>query len=143
MERPSPAPLRVLTRPSSASPPPSPSPSAPPPDGVVVVGIVGRSSDDVTQLLNRILDARVFGPGGRDHDLFSRSRDGDESGIPSPHRLSYYHEEGKGVVYVQLSYLNEGPLVDAQSDDLKAMLLMFCVSVSHLFFLGFFLLQTY
>lgn len=147
MEHASPAPLRVLARPSSAAapPPPLPSPSAPPPDGVVVVGIVGRSSDDVTQLLNRILDARVFGPGGRDRDLFSRARDGGgggESRIPEPPRLSYHYEEGKGVVYVQLSSLKEGPFADAQSDDLKAMLLMFCVSTPTLFFLGFFLSST-
>ncbi|GLJ06291.1 hypothetical protein SUGI_0035580 [Cryptomeria japonica] len=139
--------LRVLTRPSSSSTPVDSSPSipstppqssfsslqSPPPvNGVVVVGVVGRSQDDVTHLLNRLLDAHIFGSGNRDRDLFDLDQEAapeededeneKENGIKdkkfrfkasarriraawsNKKRISYYLDEEKGVVYVQYAW---------------------------------------
>ncbi|XP_020519481.1 uncharacterized protein LOC18428573 isoform X2 [Amborella trichopoda] len=132
-ERPSnPSPMRVLTRPSSSPSASSPSPSSlqPPPsislspssrDGVVVVGVVGREFDQTSQLLNRLLDANVFGSGHQDHNLCPKSEEtsareftGDESFSFSgssesgsmasewfrTRRISYFYDDEKGIVFL-------------------------------------------
>lgn len=107
----------------------SPSPA----NGVVVVGVVGRNLDDVTQLLNRLLDAHIFGSGNRDRELWNEEsneealqEEGMEEDVvkgnnridrgfdtgPSrkvaawmkKRRLSYYADEDKGIVYVQFAW---------------------------------------
>ncbi|KAH9326312.1 hypothetical protein KI387_006490, partial [Taxus chinensis] len=138
--------LRVLTRPSPSSTSTELLPSLPPPtsttvssssaqspstaNGVVVVGMVGRSQDDVTHLLNRLLDAHIFGSGNRDVDLFDLEEEAqheeevEEKGNEvkqnncrfkvsnrrttaawfKKKRISYYLDEEKGVVYVQYAW---------------------------------------
>lgn len=130
-------PISTTTPPSSAGQPSlhlfsgfqSPSPA----NGVVVVGVVGRNPDDVTQLLNRLLDAHIFGSGNRDRDLWNEEsneealqEEGMEEDVvkgssridmgfdtgPSKkvaswmkkRRLSYYADEEKGIVYVQFAW---------------------------------------
>ncbi|XP_077253188.1 uncharacterized protein LOC143892451 [Tasmannia lanceolata] len=133
-----PSPLRLssfsslpLSSSSSAS---SPSQSASPSsEGVIVVGFIGRNSDDVTYLINRILDANVFGSGNLDKHLEEKENKGS-------FRLSYYYEEEKGIVFLHfqpsssfLSGLDLGDssldsiLEENESEDLKGMLLMFSV----------------
>ncbi|CAK9139688.1 unnamed protein product [Ilex paraguariensis] len=52
------------TPPDPLNPPSSLSPSSQ--TGVVVVGFIGKRQDDVTQLINRIIDSNVFGSGNFD-----------------------------------------------------------------------------
>ncbi|XP_065004584.1 uncharacterized protein LOC135636639 [Musa acuminata AAA Group] len=134
----------------SSSPlrPPSPSPSPSNPEGVVVVGFLGsRPSTDATHLINRILDANVFGCGNLDKDLFaSRS---ESSGKVEEwfrrRRISFHFEKEKGVVFLQLSsslspfsllcssrtddegYRSVSALETCDADDLRGMLFMFSV----------------
>eukprot|EP01018_Ginkgo_biloba_P020644 Gb_15944 [translate_table: standard] len=69
-------------------------------NGVVVVGVVGRSQDDVTQLLNRILDAQIFGFGNRDRGLWNdfsddirkARNDGDGNGMEEAFRAALQEE---------------------------------------------------
>ncbi|KAL6958061.1 hypothetical protein U1Q18_052216, partial [Sarracenia purpurea var. burkii] len=92
--------------PSSSSLPPLPRPQSPSTQsGVVVVGFVGRRNGDVTQLINRILDANVFGSGDFDKDFC-----GQKVGIGEEvkswfkcRRISYYHDDEKGIIYLQFS----------------------------------------
>ncbi|PON55372.1 Protein SMG [Parasponia andersonii] len=110
--------VRVLTRPpssttlaSSASsstsqtpPPPPPIPTSEPSsssssDGVVVVGFIGRRPDITTHLLNRIVDANVFGSGNRDKSI--RVEKEEVRDWFKWRRISYYHEERKGVLFLQ------------------------------------------
>ncbi|KAA8544138.1 hypothetical protein F0562_022226 [Nyssa sinensis] len=86
---------------SQPSRPPSPSPQG----GVVVVGFIGRRHVDVTQLINRILDGNVFGSGNLDKSFCI-----DIEGISEEvkdwfkcRRISYYHEDEKGILYLQFS----------------------------------------
>ncbi|XP_042417925.1 uncharacterized protein LOC122006474 [Zingiber officinale] len=127
---------------------PSPPSSSPPPEGVVVVGFVGsRSSIESTHLINRILDANVFGSGNLDKDLFASrlksSRRGEE--WFRHRRISYHHEKEKGVVFLQFSsslsqlslpsasrivegeYASASALEELEADDLRGMLFMFSV----------------
>ncbi|XP_058223102.1 uncharacterized protein LOC131332797 isoform X1 [Rhododendron vialii] len=113
MDSPNSSSMRVLTRPPNPNPtltppipphpPPTrtdhPSPSSPP-NGVVVVGFIGRRSTDVTQLINRVVDANVFGSGNLDKDLLGFPK-GD--GWFDCRRISYYDDDEKGVLYLQFS----------------------------------------
>lgn len=153
-------PIRVLTRPQSSptlnsplskvnSIPPIPSepqriglrPSFP--DKVVVVGFIGERSDDVTQLMNRILDANVFGSGKMDRSLV----DGDVCEVSEElkrwlkwHRVRYFHEVEKGILFLQFASVELLDLVDEDVEfetavedwevgNLQGMLLMFSVSL--------------
>ncbi|KVI00148.1 Smg8/Smg9, partial [Cynara cardunculus var. scolymus] len=134
MAAPNRSPMRVLIRPPSSSspitppsattvpppppptihqpPPPSSLPPLPPPpsttfrqNGVVVVGFVGRRKGDVSQLINRIIDANVFGSGNADVALgFEKTGEIVSDEVKNwfeQRRISYYHEEAKGVLYLQ------------------------------------------
>ncbi|CAA7410544.1 unnamed protein product [Spirodela intermedia] len=136
-------PSAAAPSPSSSGSPPAP---RPPPEGVAVVGFVG-AEDDVAHLINRILDASIFGAGG-DKDLYSAvSKDGDQWEEWFRHRrIRYYHEQEKGIVFLQFStapvmqsWLSGGSgderwdgrldsfLEESDSDDLRGLLLMFSV----------------
>ncbi|XP_073012349.1 uncharacterized protein [Typha latifolia] len=166
--------VRVLIRPPPPTPPASSSPpssasassstapnpppsnpttstattSSPPLDGVVVVGFIGsKPTTDVTHLINRILDAGVFGSGGLDKDLVTTQSElglGEEDWFRW-RRISYYHDPEKGMVFLQFSSL-VSPLVllslsqtggghdgaasvleDWEAGDLRGMLFMFSV----------------
>ncbi|RZR88009.1 hypothetical protein BHM03_00015498 [Ensete ventricosum] len=137
-----------LSNPSSSPlPPPSPSPSNP--EGVVVVGFLGsRPNTDASHLINRILDANVFGCGNLDKDLFAyRSESsGQVEEWFRRRRISYHFEKEKGVVFLQFSsslsplsllcssrtddegYRSVSALETCDADDLRGMLFMFSVS---------------
>ncbi|CAL5432227.1 unnamed protein product [Camellia sinensis] len=120
MDSPNPSsssPMRVLARPPNPTPPqptstatltppiPPSSSSPPPQNGVVVVGFIGRRRGDVTQLINRILDANVFGSGNFDKNLcFEKVGIGEEVKQWFDCRgISYFHEDEKGILYLQFS----------------------------------------
>ncbi|KAI7727006.1 hypothetical protein M8C21_026489 [Ambrosia artemisiifolia] len=158
MTAPNPSPMRVLIRPPSSpsiTPPPPPLPPLPPPpprqNGVVVVGFIGRRHTDVSQLLNRLLDDNVFGSGHADVALgFNNNNNNNKTGEVSEEvkewleqrQVSYYYDESKGIVYLQLCWSN-CPAINRFSDgsggfgienfekmefgDLKGMLFMFSV----------------
>ncbi|KAK9691206.1 hypothetical protein RND81_09G182900 [Saponaria officinalis] len=144
--------MRVLTRPPPSPPPPQQppqppplsQPSQPPPSstGVVVIGFIGRRHSDVSELLNRILDAQIFGS-SRPLDTPLRVPVDDEvsDGVKEwfdRRSISYYHDRDKGVVFLQSSSLNCPAMVsvfefddsvvdDREFGDLQAMLFMFTV----------------
>ncbi|OMO90397.1 Smg8/Smg9 [Corchorus olitorius] len=146
MDTPNPPSMRVLTRPppspiptSSSDPTPALPPSSPSlprsPDGVVVVGFISRRPDNSSQLINRIIDSNVFGSGQLDRVL---SLDKDElKDWFKYRRISYYHEEDKGILFLQFS--SKGcPVFDGSLDfdevleerefgDLQGLLFMFSV----------------
>ncbi|XP_039064786.1 protein SMG8-like [Hibiscus syriacus] len=149
MDSPSPPSMRVLTRPppspvptSSNPPPPLPasSPSLPrSPDGVVVVGFVSRRPDNSSQLINRVVDSNVFGSGQMDRVL---SLDRDELSDWFKHmRINYYHEEDKGILFLQFSSNGcpvfdgsmtsgsdfDGVVEEREFEDLQGLLFMFSV----------------
>ncbi|KAK9068619.1 hypothetical protein SSX86_012734 [Deinandra increscens subsp. villosa] len=171
MTAPNRSPMRVLIRPPSSSPitppsattlppplptvshqPPTPSlPPLPPPSstfrqsGVVVVGFVGRRKEDVSQLINRIIDDNVFGSGNADVALgFEKTGEivsEEVSDWFKQRQISYYHEEAKGVLYLQFCS-SECPVMEGFSEvpsgfdsvfekqefgDLQGMLFMFSV----------------
>ncbi|XP_039134391.1 uncharacterized protein LOC120271782 [Dioscorea cayenensis subsp. rotundata] len=151
MEAPNPSstPVRFLLR---ASPPPSTAaaaaqpPSNPPPTppisspshGVVVVGFLG--SPDPAHLINRIIDANVFGSGNLAKDLPEIAS---RKSWFERRRIRYHHDEEKGLVFLHLS--SSSPLPDSsrfdggngdgfasvleenEADDLREMLMMFLV----------------
>ncbi|CAM8878721.1 unnamed protein product [Rhodiola kirilowii] len=154
------SPIRVLARPQSNptlnSSLPSKAPPIPPPvtseaqqiatrpsfpDKVVVVGFIGQRSDDVTQLINRILDANVFGSGKVDRSLVLE-KDGEVSEELRRwlkwHRISYYHEEERGILFLQFASVDwlelgeetvefDSAVEDWELGNYKGMLLMFSV----------------
>ncbi|XP_043699809.1 uncharacterized protein LOC122650459 [Telopea speciosissima] len=116
--------------------------------GVVVVGFIGRREDDVTQLINRILDANVFGSGNLDKRFQVRLRSTGEEDLGHAakdwfrsRRISYYHEEEKGIIFLQFSSIQcpaferlsesspgfESVLEECEFGDLQGMLVMFSV----------------
>ncbi|PSR95225.1 hypothetical protein CEY00_Acc25982 [Actinidia chinensis var. chinensis] len=124
MDSPNPPSMRVLVRPpnstqptlsplSSATlsppipPPPQPNPPPPPSlqNGIVVVGFIGRRSGDVTQLINRVLDANVFGSGNCDQNFCTQKVDINEEvkNWFNCRQISYCHDSEKGIMYLQLS----------------------------------------
>ncbi|KAK3014908.1 hypothetical protein RJ639_008276 [Escallonia herrerae] len=158
MDPPTSSSMRVLIRhPSSSSPsptrptlsPPSKPPLTPPPPsphgagGIVVVGFIGRHDADVTQLINRILDSNLFGSGGFDKTLGVEKEEVNEELKDwfKTRKISYYHEEEKGVLYLQFSS-NSCPVMEGflrgqsgfdsvleerELDDLQGLLFMFSV----------------
>lgn len=132
--------------PHSASPEPStsfspssqsPSPSLPRfSDTVVVVGFIGRRPDDLIQLINRVIDSNVFGSGKLDKKLDVEKEEVRE--WFKRRRISYYHEEERGILFLQFSS-HRGSVFDSEADydseiqehdfgDLQGMLFMFSVS---------------
>ncbi|KAL9243935.1 hypothetical protein vseg_017767 [Gypsophila vaccaria] len=133
--------MRVLTRPPPSPPPPQlhpqppqqPPQPPPSPTGVVVVGFIGRRQADVAELLNRILDAQIF---GSIRPLDTPLRLPEDDGVNEwfdRRRISYYHDRDKGVVFLQSSSLilefdDDSVVVDDREfGDLQAMLFMFTV----------------
>ncbi|KAL5709778.1 hypothetical protein ACHQM5_020424 [Ranunculus cassubicifolius] len=120
------------TLPSSSSEPhlslisnPTPSP------GVVVVGFIGceSSEDQLSQLINRILDDNVFGSGHRDtHFKADVLKDWFHF-----RKISYYYDDEKGVVFLQFASnwrdfaveLEDSVVEEEEFGDLQGMLLMF------------------
>ncbi|XP_031482693.1 uncharacterized protein LOC116252517 [Nymphaea colorata] len=162
MEHPaSSTPLRVLVRPPPPPPPTSSSSSSaasssshslppnstqpnPPSsvqnnDGVIVIGLIGRDPDEATQLLNRILDANVFGSGKQDIDIHADLRNSENDGGESisdwfrSRRISYYFEKEKGIVFLLLSTSGRrhcasgSAFEECESDDLRGILVLFLV----------------
>ncbi|KAK8619822.1 hypothetical protein V6N13_066324 [Hibiscus sabdariffa] len=149
MDSPNPHSMRVLTRPppspvlTSSNPPPPLPPSSPSlprsPDGVVVVGFISRRPDYSFQLINRVVDSNVFGSGQMDRVL---SLDKDElKDWFKYRRISYYHEEDKGILFLQFSSNGcpvfdgslasgsdfDGVLEEREFGDLQGLLFMFSV----------------
>ncbi|KAG9449529.1 hypothetical protein H6P81_009494 [Aristolochia fimbriata] len=162
-----PASIRLSSFSSSTSSSTSPSSSSsfsssqssstlPSSDGVIVVGFIGRNSDDLTQLINRTLDANIFGSGNLDMKLSLDSRrvsknEGEQekpgkTDFSWNRNISYYHDQDRGIVYLQYSSyhftLSEGMslfkdghgevsldsiLDDIECEDIKGMLVMFSV----------------
>lgn len=165
--------MRVLIRPPSSSasttpaptlnstpsisqaarlpPPPVPSSSDQPSssshprssDGVVVVGFIGRRLGENAQLINRVIDSNVFGSGNRDKSLLIEKEEVRD--WFKWRRISYYHEEQKGILFLQFCHnqcpamedgLEKVPLgfdsvVEEQElGDLQGMLFMFSVSMN-------------
>lgn len=160
MDSANPSTVRVLIRPPSASAstssPAAPIPSAPPPDpppspslqppqlrpseNVVVVGFTGRRPDDVSHLINRILDLNAFGSGNLDKGLCLEKEE--LKGWFESRRISYYHDEERGILFLQYcstvcpameAFLLTGcgfdsSLEEREFGDLQGMLFMFAVS---------------
>nr|CAN59835.1 hypothetical protein VITISV_017621 [Vitis vinifera] len=159
MDSANPSPVRVLIRsPSSPTPTtssPSPIPSAPPPDpppssslqprpseNVVVVGFIGRRPDDVSHLMNRLLDLNAFGSGNLEKGLCIEKEE--VKGWFEGRRISYYHDEEKGILFLQ--YCSTGcpamegflqtdwgfdsALEEREFGDLQGMLFMFAIELS-------------
>ncbi|XP_020112930.1 uncharacterized protein LOC109727284 [Ananas comosus] len=106
--------------------------AAPSFDGVVVVGFVGsRASTDAAHLINRIVDANVFGSGGLDEEIVvaarSEPRPEEEEDWSRFRRVSYYHDAEKGMVFLQLSSSLSLTPEEFEADDLRGMLFMFSV----------------
>lgn len=119
----------------------------------MVVGFIGRRPEDTAQLINRVIDSNVFGSGNSDKSLCIEK---DEVGDWFKwRRISYYHEEKKGILFLQFCY-NQLPAMDGfdkvqpgfdsvveehEFGDLQGMLFMFSVSVCFLpsFFSFFFI----
>lgn len=103
----------------------------------------------MSHLINRILDANVFGSGHLDRNLPLHMDDEENRSWFGTRRISYYHMEEKGIVFLQFSssqcHLTSSTSVGEagldsilekhDSEDLRGMLLMF--SVSFYMFFGF------
>ncbi|XVF05303.1 hypothetical protein REPUB_Repub05bG0160500 [Reevesia pubescens] len=144
MDSPNPPSMRVLSRPPPSPVPTSSSSDPTPPlprslDGVVVVGFISRRPDDSSQLINRVIDSNVFGSGQMDRLLYL---DKDELKDWFKHRrLSYYHEEDKGILFLQFCSNGcpvfdgslgpgsglDGVLEEREFGDLQGLLFMFSV----------------
>lgn len=97
----------------------------------------------MSHLINRIIDANVFGSGNLDRNLPPHLDDEEKRSWFRMHRISYYYFEEKGIVFLQLSS-PQCPLMPSSasvakprldsiidehdSEDLRGMLLMFSVS---------------
>lgn len=148
--------MRVLVRPPvPIPPPPSPPPPIPPDpsppvqpqtsqNGVVVVGFIGKRHYDVTQLINRIVDANVFGSGNCDTPFRIEKQAILNEGIEEWFKcrsISFYFEEEKEILYLQFSSIScpvmegvlestmgfDSILEDREFGDLQGMLFMFSV----------------
>ncbi|WCJ41615.1 hypothetical protein M5689_022471 [Euphorbia peplus] len=126
--------MRVLTRPAPLISPPQPysHPHLPSLAGVVVVGFISRSPDHSSQLINRVLDSNTFGSGHVDKSL-PIEKDELKDWFKWM-RISYYHEEEKGVLYLQFCSIPCGPesgfdsgLEDREFEELQGLLFMFSV----------------
>ncbi|XP_059300409.1 uncharacterized protein LOC132052751 isoform X1 [Lycium ferocissimum] len=149
--KPNPQSMRVLIRPPippshSQTPPIPPSPHPPatspsPLQGVVVVGFIGKRSDDVAYLMNRIIDSNVFGNGGLDRSIFDEKKTDEMKSWFECRNVSYYHDDEKGILFLQFASTScplmernlesnmgfDSLLEDYEYGDLQAMLFMFSV----------------
>lgn len=154
MDPPNPPTMRVLTRPPAPASAPIPSDSPPQPqppsipsnsfphfpNGVVVVGFVSQRPETSSQLINRVLDSSTFGSG-----LLDTRLDVEKEEVKrwfESRRISYYHEEEKGLLFLQFCSTRCPVLVgSSESDsgfdsviteqefgDLQGLLFMFSVS---------------
>lgn len=64
-----------------------------------MVGLIARSADFASQLLNSVLDLHAFGSGGADRVL--RVGGGEAEEWFRCRRVSYYHDEERGVLFLQ------------------------------------------
>lgn len=79
------------------------------------MGFVGRRHGDVTQLINRVIDANVFGSGNLDTPFRFEKQELMSEEIEEWFNLrciSYYFEEEKGILYLQFSSIS-CPVMDA------------------------------
>ncbi|KAL8146404.1 hypothetical protein AgCh_004229 [Apium graveolens] len=155
LPKPNPSPKRVLIRPPQhPNLPISQNPNPPvlgQSNGVVVVGFIGRQNGDVGQLINRVLDANVFGSGNRDRTFGLES-----GGVVSEEfkdwlkcrKISFFYEEDKGILYLQFSSITcpvmeevvegglgfDSVLEEREFGDLQGMLFMFSVCHVIVFF---------
>ncbi|PIN04293.1 hypothetical protein CDL12_23164 [Handroanthus impetiginosus] len=152
-------PIRVLVRPPpspslalppQAPPPPPPDPAPPPKNGVVVVGFIGKRHLDVAHFINKIIDSHVFGSGNLDSS-FSFEPDKinpDMNKWFENRKLSFYHDEDQGILYLQFSSVrcpvaeegspdtrfgHESVFKEQELGDLQGLLFMF--SVCHIIIL--------
>ncbi|XP_011089194.1 uncharacterized protein LOC105170220 isoform X1 [Sesamum indicum] len=145
--------IRVLVRPPPAPThplppqPPPPDPSPPPRNGVVVVGFIGRRHHDVSHLINKIIDSKVFGSGSLDTPFrFEPDKINPETRKWFESRkLSFYHDEEQGILYLQFSSVCcpvteegsetrfESVMEEQEFGDLQGLLFMF--SVCHIIIL--------
>ncbi|GFQ05057.1 protein smg8 [Phtheirospermum japonicum] len=152
--------IRVLIRPPPAPtsapalppqlPPPPPDPYLPPKNGVVVVGFIGKRYHDVSHLINKVVDSHVFGSGNLDTQFrFEPDKINPEmSNWFESKKLSFYHDEDQGILYLQFSSLScpvteegfsdsrvgsEPIFEDQELGDLQGLIFMF--SVCHLIIL--------
>ncbi|PIA37159.1 hypothetical protein AQUCO_03000022v1 [Aquilegia coerulea] len=117
--------------------------------GVVVVGFIGENEDELSQLMNRIIDNNVFGSGNLDKEFSIKKNDSEDEEIRKRvkdwfrfRKISYYYEEEKGIVYLQfvstwnplmeglseeLSIRFDSVLEEQEFADLQGMLVMFSV----------------
>ncbi|XP_065866235.1 uncharacterized protein [Euphorbia lathyris] len=145
--------MRVLTRPPASASAPM---SASSPDtqscsqsqnqsqhrsleGVVVVGFISRSPDHSSQLINRVLDSNTFGSGNVDR-LLSIEKEELKDWFKW-RRISYYHEEEKGILFLQFCSTRcpavhgssdteldfDSVLEEREFEDLQGLLFMFSV----------------
>lgn len=155
LNKPNPSPKRVLIRPPQhPNLPISVNPNPPfvgQSNGVVVVGFIGRQNCDVGQLINRVLDANVFGSGNLDRTFGFESGGGVSEELKDWlkfRKISFFHEEDKGILYLQFSPIRcpvmeefeegglgfDSVLEEREFGDLQGMLFMFSVCHVIVFF---------
>ncbi|KAK4409005.1 protein SMG8 [Sesamum angolense] len=146
--RPPPAPTQPL--PPQPPPPSPPDPSLPPKNGVVVVGFIGRRHHDVSHLINKIIDSKIFGSGSLDTPFrFEPDKINPETRKWFESRkLSFYHDEEQRILYLQFSSVRcpateeglsetrfESVMEEQEFGDLQGLLFMFsliCLSVTEM-----------
>lgn len=79
-----------------------------------MVGLIGRRSDDVSFLINRILDANIFGSGNLDRNLHPHLDSEAKKSWFRNRRISYFYDEEKGIVFLQFTS-PRSPLLDHSS----------------------------
>ncbi|KAL0460130.1 UNVERIFIED_CONTAM: hypothetical protein Slati_0640200 [Sesamum latifolium] len=134
--------IRVAYPPPPPQPPPPspPDPSPPPKNGVVVVGFIGRRHHDVSHLINKIADSKIFGSGNLDTPFrFEPDKINPETRRWFESRkLSFYHDEEQGILYLQFSSVRcpvteeglsetgfESVMEEQEFGDLQGLLFMF------------------
>ncbi|KAI3917169.1 hypothetical protein MKX01_003618 [Papaver californicum] len=107
-------------------------------DGVVVVGFIGKKEEDLSQLINRIVDYNVFGSGnlGFKFPIYNREEEDRVENWFHSRSISYYYDEEKGIVFLRFvsNICPEDEFPESsmgfeqhQYEDLQGMLLMFSV----------------
>ncbi|KAL0390055.1 UNVERIFIED_CONTAM: hypothetical protein Scaly_0362600 [Sesamum calycinum] len=135
--------------PASCAHPPPPSstaaavasrPISAPKNGVVVVGFIGRRHHDVSHLINKIIDSKIFGSGSLDTPFrFEPDKINPETRKWFESRkLSFYHDEEQRILYLQFSSVRcpateeglpetrfESVMEEQEFGDLQGLLFMF------------------
>ncbi|XP_026403291.1 uncharacterized protein LOC113298696 isoform X1 [Papaver somniferum] len=111
-------------------------------DGVVVVGFIGKKEEDLSQLINRIVDYNVFGSGnlGLKFPIHNREEEEKVKNWFHSRSISYYYDEERGIVFLRFvsnicpedefpesSMGLDSGFEQHQYEDLQGMLLMFSV----------------